>query len=103
MGVFHIIFLSIAVCAAVPIIIYYYRRQPNPRFRPTMGEMTLVSLVIGMVFGGGAWGLASLMENPEDFKLEDRLLRMERADETPEARQAAKKADAERAVAPTKK
>jgi hypothetical protein len=49
----HIVFFSVYLAALVPVLYYYCRRNPNPRFRPGIGEMTMIT-VIALIFGGGA-------------------------------------------------
>ena len=61
-----IFFVLITVC--VPILIYYARKNPDPRFRPRFGELILVGLF--MVAGSG--GLAYVMQGifvVDDLKL----------------------------------
>ena len=47
----HLIFFGVFVAALTPVLYYYQRRNPDPRFRPSFGEMTLVSIVL--LFIGG--------------------------------------------------
>ena len=48
----HIIFFAVFCAALLPVLFYYRRRNPNPRFRPGLGEMAMVSL-IALTIGGG--------------------------------------------------
>lgn len=46
-----VIFFAVFLAASVPLLYYYRRKNPNPRFRPSNGEMTLVSvLAVGFSF-----------------------------------------------------
>ena len=56
-----IAFLIISVCVVVPFLYYYWRRNPNPRFRPKFGEMVLVALLAFGFTGGGSLFMAQLM------------------------------------------
>jgi hypothetical protein len=52
------IFFLVFAVAFTPVLYYYRRRNPNPRFRPGWGEMTLMTvfalaLSIGMAVGLG--------------------------------------------------
>ena len=47
----HLIFFGVFIAALAPVLYYYQRRSPNPRFRPGFGEMTLVS-VVALFLGG---------------------------------------------------
>ena len=37
----HIVFFGVYLAALIPVLYYYRRRTPNPRFRPTFGEMAM--------------------------------------------------------------
>ena len=71
----HLIFFGVFLAALVPVLYYYQRRNPHPRFRPGVGEMTMIS-VLALAIGGGASfflgnvfrgdpTLKQLEENPE--------------------------------------
>ena len=49
----HLIFFGVFILALAPVLYYYQRRNPNPRFRPGVGEMTLIS-VAALFLGGMA-------------------------------------------------
>lgn len=49
----HIILFCVFLAALIPVLYYYRRRNPNPRFRPNTGEMMLVS-VFALAIGGPA-------------------------------------------------
>ena len=49
----HIVFFSVFLAALLPVLYYYQRRNPHPRFRPGMGEMTLI-VVFALSIGGAA-------------------------------------------------
>jgi hypothetical protein len=46
----HIILLGVFLAALFPVMYYYSRRHPNPRFRPGAGELTLL-FVLAMAVG----------------------------------------------------
>jgi len=62
------IFFLVFAAAAVPILVYYRRKNPNPRFRPSAGEMSLVSLLAMGVCGVFAVGLGSLFNKDQDLR-----------------------------------
>ena len=64
------IFLGLSLLVAVPFLIYYYRRNPHPRFRPGMGEMTMVSLLVALVCLGSSFLLGGFMDDPEKFRVD---------------------------------
>ena len=49
----HIVFFSVFVAVLIPMLYYYRRKNPNPRFRPGAGEMTMVA-VVALCMGAGA-------------------------------------------------
>ena len=44
-------FFGVFLAALVPVLYYYQRKNPSPRFRPGFGEMTMITVVT--VFVGG--------------------------------------------------
>ncbi len=62
------IFFLLFMAACVPMLYYYSRKNPNPRFRPTMGEMTMVTLFCMFASGGLAVGLGSVFNDRQDLK-----------------------------------
>lgn len=62
-----IVFL-IFMTASLPVLHYYRRRQPNPRFRPTIGEMTMVTLFAAILSAGAGMGIGGLFNERLDFK-----------------------------------
>jgi hypothetical protein len=63
----HIIFFSVYLAALVPVLYYYRRRNPNPRFRPSMGEMTLITIVALMLGGTACWFLGNVFRGDQRF------------------------------------
>ena len=49
----HLIFFGVFLAALIPVLYYYQRRNPHPRFRPGAGEMTMI-VVFALTIGGGA-------------------------------------------------
>ena len=49
----HFVFFGVFLAALVPVLYYYQRRNPSPRFRPGVGEMTMIT-VIALSLGGAA-------------------------------------------------
>jgi hypothetical protein len=49
----HIILFGVFLAALIPVLYYYRRRHPNPRFRPGAGEMALL-VVLALAVGGPA-------------------------------------------------
>ena len=62
-----IVFL-IFMTASLPVLHYYRRRQPNPRFRPTIGEMTMVTLFAAIISAGAGMGIGGMFNERLDFK-----------------------------------
>ncbi len=62
----HLIFFLVFFAAAVPILYYIRRKNPNPRFRPGMGEMSVMTLIAVFICGGMAFGLGSLFRPEND-------------------------------------
>jgi hypothetical protein len=65
---YRIIFFVLSLLAAAPVLFYYYRRSPNPRFRPRLGEMALVSLFAVFLCGGFSYFVGGFMQDPDDFR-----------------------------------
>lgn len=61
----HIIFTLVFFAAFVPVLYYYQRKNPDPRFRPHFGEMSMVTLFVICLCGGLGYGIGSLI-NPEN-------------------------------------
>ena len=47
----HLVFFGVFIAALVPVLYYYQRRNPSPRFRPGVGEMTMIA-VVALFLGG---------------------------------------------------
>lgn len=62
----HITFFIAFFIAALPILYYIQRKNPNPRFRPNLGEMTLMTVIAVFICGGMAFGLGSLFKPEND-------------------------------------
>lgn len=62
----HLTFFIVFFAAAVPMLYYIQRKNPNPRFRPNMGEMSLMTLIAVFICGGMAFGLGSLFKPEND-------------------------------------
>lgn len=62
----HITFFIVFMVAAVPVLYYYQRKNPHPRFRPGFGEMTMVTVMAAMLCGGLSFGLGSLFRPEND-------------------------------------
>ena len=68
MSNFQLIFFILALICAVPVLYWYYRRHPNPRFRPRFGEMVMVGIFTVMLSFGGSMLIGGLMEDPDQLK-----------------------------------
>jgi hypothetical protein len=62
------VFFLVFMAACIPMLYYYRRRNPNPRFRPTVGEMTLMTLFCAFLSGGLAVGLGGVFNEHQDFR-----------------------------------
>jgi len=65
---YQTIFLVISLLCALPVLYWYYRRHPHPRFRPRFGEMVMVSLLAGLFCLGGSLLIGGLMDDPDQFR-----------------------------------
>ena len=65
-----VVFFLVGFVAVVPVLYYYYRRNPNPRFRPPLGEMVMISLFALMFVGGGSYFMGTLLSSDPDFSEE---------------------------------
>ncbi len=64
----HLTFFTAFFLAAVPVLYFIQRKNPNPRFRPGFGEMSLITLIAVFICGGMAFGLGSLFKPENDGK-----------------------------------
>lgn len=62
----QIIFFAVFAAAAIPIIYYIWKKNPDPRFRPHAGEMSLIIVFAAFICGGMAFGLGSLFKPEND-------------------------------------
>lgn len=62
------VFFAIFMAACIPVLYYYQRKNPNPRFRPSLGEMTMVSLFAIAGCAVISFGLGTLFDEDQDFK-----------------------------------
>jgi hypothetical protein len=62
------VFFTIFLLATIPMLYYYRRRNPNPRFRPSAGEMLMVTIFALFLNGAVAFGLGSLFSEDQDFR-----------------------------------
>jgi hypothetical protein len=67
---YQLIFFIMALVCATPVLIWYYRRHSHPKFRPTLGEMAMVSLFAVLLSLGGSLLLGGLMDDPDQFSPE---------------------------------
>jgi hypothetical protein len=65
---YQTIFFVISLVCAVPVLFWYYRRHPHPRFRPQAGEMVMVTLFAGLLSLGGSLLIGGMMDDPEQFR-----------------------------------
>ena len=61
------IFFVVGMVAVTPVLYYHYRKNPNPRFRPPIGEMVMLSLFALMFVGGGSYFMGTLLSSNPDF------------------------------------
>jgi len=62
-----LIFFCVGVVAATPVLYYYYKRNPQPRFRPALGEMVMVSIFALFFIGGGSVLMGTLLSSNPKF------------------------------------
>lgn len=63
----HIVFFSVFLSALVPVLYYYRRRNPNPRFRPGLGEMTMIAVIALCVGGAACYGLGNVFRGDQNL------------------------------------
>lgn len=64
----QVVFFSVFMAACIPVLYYYHRKNPNPRFRPPMGEMAMVTLFAVIGCAVISFGLGTLFNEDQDFK-----------------------------------
>jgi len=64
----HFILLGVFLAALIPVLYYYQRRNPNPRFRPGVGEMTLLFVLAMAVGGPGIYFVGNLFRKDVNTK-----------------------------------
>jgi|GEM_PF-2042597 len=64
---YQTIFFVISLGCSLPVLYWYYRRNPHPRFRPKLGEMAMVSLFAVLLSLGGSLLIGGMMDDPERF------------------------------------
>ena len=62
----QLIFFTVFFVSAIPILYYIQRKNPDPRFRPNFGEMSLFTVMAALLCGAMALGLGSLFKPEND-------------------------------------
>lgn len=62
----HLTFFAVFFAAAVPVLYYLRRKNPDPRFRPSLGEMALLTVIAVFLCGSMALALGSLFKPEND-------------------------------------
>ena len=62
----HLIFFAVFFTAAIPVLYYLRRKHPDPRFRPSFGEMSLLTVIALFICGCMAMALGSLFKPEND-------------------------------------
>lgn len=63
----HIVFFSVFLAVLIPFLYYYRRRNPNPRFRPSLGEMTMIAVIALVVGATACWFLGNVFRGEQRF------------------------------------
>jgi hypothetical protein len=66
----HLVFFAVFLAALIPVLYYYRKRNPNPRFRPNAGEMTMISVLALAVGGAACYFLGDVFRSDRDFMKE---------------------------------
>ena len=66
----HLIFFGVYLAALVPVLYYYHRRHPHPRFRAGIGEMTLIAVIALLIGGSASYALGNLFRGDQKFGLD---------------------------------
>lgn len=61
----HLVFFGVFIFALAPVLYYYQRRNPNPRFRPGLGEMTMISVFTLFVGGLACFFLGNVFRGDQ--------------------------------------
>ena len=62
-----VIFFCVGVVAVTPVLYYYYKRNPHPRFRPAFGEMVMISIFALFFIGGGSVFMGTILSSNPKF------------------------------------
>lgn len=65
----HLVFFGVFCLAVAPVLYYYQRRNPNPRFRPGLGEMTMISILVLGIGGAGSFVLGKFFRGDQDLRM----------------------------------
>ncbi len=63
----HIVFFSVFCAALVPVLFYYQRRNPHARFRPGVGEMTMITVFSLLIGAGLCYFLGNMFRGDQNF------------------------------------
>ncbi len=63
--IFQIAFFVIGLIVATPVLLYFYFKNPNPRFRPRLGEMVMLAGFALLVCAGLSHFLGGMLDSPE--------------------------------------
>jgi len=64
----HLIFFGVFLAALIPVLYYYQRRNPHPRFRPGAGEMTMIAVFALTVGAGACYMLGNVFRGDPNLK-----------------------------------
>ena len=62
----HITFFTVFFVASLPVLYYIRRKNPDPRFRPNFGEMSMITLFALFICAGMGFGLGTLFKPEND-------------------------------------
>jgi len=63
----HLVLLGAYIAALIPVLYYYHRRNPHPRFRPSLGEMAMITVIALMVGGTACWFLGNVFRGDQNL------------------------------------
>ncbi len=62
----HLIFFTVWCFTVVPLLVWHYRKHPHPIFRPSIGEMSMLTIMCALIGGGGSFFMGTMFRSDLD-------------------------------------